>query len=156
MKGKECLKDAVRYLSLRSRTEAELVKYLARKGHDQQDIDATLVALRAEKLTGDEALAIKWALQLAESGKMGKMMAIHKLMLRGINQKIAQSAADNAWEEFGEEEAASSLLKKAFKREETEEDGARLAAREARYLKSRGFSPSTIAKVLRNVPESYE
>ncbi|HPU96294.1 MAG TPA: recombination regulator RecX, partial [Bacillota bacterium] len=58
---KDPLKEAVRYLSARSRSEAEVKAYLARRGHDSESAGAAVEALRSERLLGDEAAAVRWA-----------------------------------------------------------------------------------------------
>jgi len=156
MKGKNCLKDATKYLSARSRSESEIASYLARKGHEPENVAEVLGQLRAERLIDDDALAGRWAAQLAESGRIGRVMAAYKLMQRGISKETAHAAVDMAWEGTDEAEAALEIISKsAFLTGDREQDE-KLLAKQARHLKAKGFSSDAISKALRKLPDHIE
>lgn len=144
---KDPLKEAVRYLSVRSRSEAEVRAYLARRGHDSGPAGDAVDALKSERLLGDEAAAGRWAEELASSGRMGRMMALHKLIERGIPKDLAESAVDRAWSGVDEIEAAVRLLGKAYGKKKEKDRNER--ARASRFLGSKGFGSDVIAKAIR-------
>lgn len=151
---KDPLKEAVRYLSARSRSEAEVKAYLARRGHDSESAGAAVEALRSERLLGDEAAAVRWADELAASGRMGRMMAFHKLIERGVPKDIAESAVDRAWSGVDEVAAAVRLLSKAHGRVREKDRNA--LAKAARFLGSKGFGSDVVAKAIRAAYDTDE
>ncbi len=156
MKGKNCLKDAIKYLSMRSRSESEIASYLARKGHEPEEVAEVLGQLRAERLIDDDALAGRWAAQLAESGRIGRAMAVYKLMQRGIPKESAHAAVDIAWEGTDEAGAAFEIISKSASFTGDKEQDEKLLAKQARHLKAKGFSSDAISKALRKLPDHIE
>jgi regulatory protein len=156
MKGKNCLKDAIKYLSARSRSESEIASYLARKGHEPESVAEVIAQLKAERLIDDDAIAGRWAAQLAESGKIGRAMAAYKLMQRGITKETAHSAVDIAWEGTDEAGAALEIISKSAIFTGDKEQDEKILAKQARRLKSKGFSSEAISKALRKLPDQIE
>ena len=143
----DAIKDAVKYLAVRSRSEAEVKAYLAKHGHDDLAVDEAIESLRQRGLVGDEALAKGWAAELAAKGRSGRTMALHKLMERGIPKDLAEASIADAWQEVDESSVAAGLLERKFRghggTDVTE------MARAARFLKSRGYGSEAISKALK-------
>ncbi|MBP7110657.1 MAG: regulatory protein RecX [Firmicutes bacterium] len=143
----DALKDAVRYLAIRSRSEAEVRAYLAKHGHDVSAVDEAIEVLKQRRIIEDGALARGWASELAAEGKSGRAMALHKLMERGIPKDLAEESIEAVWQEIDEAEAAARLLRKKFRLSGQAEINE--MARAARFLKSRGYGAEAISRALK-------
>ena len=143
----DSLKDSVKYLAVRSRSEAEVKAYLSKHGHDEVAVEECLEELRQRRLVGDDALAKGWAAELAAKGKSGRSMALHKLMERGIPKDLAEASIEAAWQDVDESSVASGLLRKKFKTSGITD--VNTMARAARFLKSRGYGAEAISKALK-------
>lgn len=143
------LKDAVRYLSVRSRSEAEVKAFLARKKHPAEKVEDAVCSLKDEKLLDDSALAAKWADELASSCKYGKSFAVRKMVERGISKELAEEAAAEAWEGLDEAAVAEELLYRTGRAGPAEGDSILPAAKAARFLAARGFASESILKALK-------
>ena len=156
MKGKNCLKDAIKYLSMRSRSESEIASYLARKGHEPEEVAEVLGQLRTERLIDDAALAGRWAVRLAESGRIGRAMAAYKLMQRGIPKETAHAAVAVAWEGTDEAGAAFEIISKSASFTGDRQQDEKELAKQARHLKAKGFGSDAISKALRRLTDHLE
>lgn len=151
MPDSSAIKDAVRYLSARTRTEAEVRSHLAKKGHCASDIDDATARLTGEGLLGDEAVASRWAMQLAEDERIGPLKALRKLTQRGVPPALAARAVDEAWKERDDASIACRLADDAMRG--SDEAPKERAAKAARLLAGKGFCPEDIAKCLRRLSD---
>jgi regulatory protein len=151
MPDSSAIKDAVRYLSSRTRTEAEVRKHLVKRGFDASAIDEATERLEEEGLIGDEAVACRWAEQLAGDERIGPLKALRKLMQRGLPPALAARAIDEAWKQRDDASIACRLADEAFMG--SEENPKERAARAARLLAGRGFTPEDIAKCIRHLAD---
>ena len=145
------IKDAVRYLSSRTRTEAEVRDHLRKKGYDAAAIDDAAARLAEEGLLGDEAVAARWAEQLAGDERIGPLKALRKLMQRGVPPAIASRAVNDAWTGRDDASIACRIVNEALRG--SGESPKERSARAARLLAGKGFSPEDIAKCLRHLAD---
>jgi regulatory protein len=151
MPDSSAIKDAVRYLSARTRTEAEVRSHLMKKGFDASAIDEAAEKLAKEGLIGDEAVASRWAEQLAGDERIGPLKALRKLMQRGVPPALAARAVDEAWKQRDDASIACRLAEEALiGREDSPKER---AAKAARLLAGKGFTPEDIAKCLRRLAD---
>lgn len=151
MPDSTAIKDAARYLSARTRTEAELRSHLVRKGHGPSDVDGAIAALTEEGLIGDEDVAARWAEQLAADERIGPLKALRKLIQRGVPANLARRAIDEAWSGRDDASIALKIAEDAMRGGiEPQKDK---ASRAARLLEGKGFSPEDIAKCLRRLSD---
>lgn len=151
MPDSSAIKDAVRYLSSRTRTEAEVRSHLVKKGFDASAIDEAAERLVEEGLIGDEAVAARWAEQLAADVRIGPLKALRKMMQRGVPPALAARALDEAWKQRDDTSIACRLADEATMG--SEEAPKERAARVARLLAGKGFTPEDIAKCLRRLAD---
>ncbi|WP_297212461.1 MULTISPECIES: regulatory protein RecX [Thermodesulfovibrio] len=86
----EILKTALKLLSLKDRTEAELREKLKSKGYIEREINGALEYLKQKGLL-DDSKFIEKADRIAEDRFLGKMGIKHYLMKRGIEKDKLES-----------------------------------------------------------------
>ena len=137
---------AMSYLGYAHHTEMEVRNYLKNKEVTQSISEEVIGWLREQQWVNDEAIG-QYLIQRAKqpgSTKSKKMLA-SKLMKRGLSNASIASVLQN--EEYDEFPAAKSLAEKKWNelvRKQLDHPKMRLAG----YLSRRGFSNSTIRKVL--------
>lgn len=144
-------KDAVKYLAVRARSEAEVKAHLLKHGHDEESIKIAMEDLKERGLLGDEALSKSWAAELATKGRSGRTMALHKLMERGIPKDLAEASVESVWSEVDEGATASNLLQKRLRAAPARLNDRNEIVKSARFLRSRGYGTEAISKALREV-----
>lgn len=80
---------ALRLLSVRSRSRAELERRLVRAGYEGQEVESTIADLEASGLVDDE----RFARELAESKRrrgMGRRAGLAALREKGVDREIAE------------------------------------------------------------------
>lgn len=147
---REALRDAVRFLSYRPRSRAELEQHLRQHGQDEETVQEVLGRLLEAGLVDDRAFARSWVEMRQASRPRGREGLRAELRLKGVPAQLIEEVLAEAL--GGEEETAlalelartrapflSGLERPAFFR--------RLRA----YLLRRGFSLSTADAVVRQV-----
>lgn len=138
----EALKVALRLLSKRDRTEAELKEKLRKKGFSEKIIDETVTYLKQKGFIDDSKFILR-AIQIAEDKFFGKMGLKNYLMRKGIDKELLQSLP-----ELDELSIARKLLerkKHLIKDTLNEKKKAKIAG----FLLRRGFSWDTVNRCLK-------
>ncbi len=99
------LTTALRLLSYRPRSEAELRQRLARRGTPPPLIDETIARLRELDLTDDEAFARAWVESRQRSSPRSRRLIALELRDKGVSQQITQESLA-ALDEDAEADAA--------------------------------------------------
>ncbi|GAB6050124.1 hypothetical protein JCM16106_09690 [Hydrogenophilus islandicus] len=139
---------ALRLLSRREATRAELMAALVRRGFAPEEV-ARVVA-RAESLgfISDARAATTHARRLAE--RQGNHAIVHRLAARGVGDEAITEALRAAEEELGDEASRAALVwQKKFSAPPTTP---KEWQRQARFLAARGFSWETIRRLLDDPP----
>lgn len=146
---------ATRLLAYQSRTEAELVNALARRGHAPDKIDQAMADMKRLGYIDDEATAKRWAEHAAEDRRYGIAGVSRRLTNRGIPPELAEQAAREAYDLTGqsEEDVALGIARRRVADSEwpSPQERDREMRRLAGFLQRRGFGSDTIAKVLREL-----
>ena len=103
------LEAAVKYLSLRERSEGEVRARLRRSCYDETVIDRVMIELAAHNLVSDSRFAGQWA--SSRSRKYGKTRIARELRAKGVSDADARQAL----EEIPEEEEYRRALVQAGK-----------------------------------------
>ncbi len=133
---------ALRLLTHRERSEAEIRKHLAIRGIDGDTIEDELERLRSTGLIDDRRFARAWVTE--RSGGRGRRLLRHELALKGIDTESAEAATG----ELDDTEAATRLARGRAR-------GAALtsydvfAARAGGFLRRRGFDYATTTAAVR-------
>lgn len=143
---------ALRLLSVRERSEAELRKRLRDKGFEELLVEQVLERLAETGLQDDRRFAERWAAEAAAKGKAGRLIQ-RELGGKGIEREMAAIAATASPEE---EEARALDLARRRARSLGALEPAKRTQRIAGLLARRGFDPETCWRVAREVGGSLE
>lgn len=134
---------ALRMLSRRELSEAQVRQRLTRKQHDPDAIEAAVSRLKSERSLDDARTAGAIARTEVSLGKRAKLGTRRRIESAGIAPAIAQNAVEEA---FADVDADAFLTAAADKRLRGKtgplDDGER--RRLFRYLVSRGFEPDRV------------
>ncbi len=137
-------------LSYRGRSENELRERLSRKGFPGDLVSRTLLYLKEAGFIDDAALAQDLKRQVLGQKKLGYVAARSFMQKRGIPRDLVESTLD--YDEEVELKNARELLNKKRKsavKYLTTKEKKKLHD----YLARKGFSSSTVSKVLRDFEE---
>jgi regulatory protein len=134
-------------LGFRSRSEAELRRYLQQRGFSTTAVDAAIRRLISLNYLNDEVFARNWALARAQNHGHGPVKIAQELKMKGIPPLVIRAALRETFDQVDEAAEASRLLTKRFKGERLTEP--RAARRAAAFLQRRGYSGKVIFDLLR-------
>lgn len=140
------LGKALRFLSVRPRSEKEVRDNLATKKVTPEIINTLLHRLKDKKLLDDEKFAIWWIEQRNTFRPIGKQLIKIELKRKGISDEIVKklTAQENKEPEIN---AARELVKKRMSRYKGINQK-ELLPKLQRFLLSRGFSFDTIRSAI--------
>ena len=144
---------ALRFLSYRSRSEAEVERRLVRSGYSSVIIEKTLERLRALRYVDDEAFARDWALARTQKRGDGPKKIELELNAKGIDQEVAREITKETFSQLDEAEIAKKLLRKKY--HATKFSDPKAIQRAASFLQNRGYSGKTISDVLHCPVDDY-
>lgn len=130
---------AIRLLSSRDHSIAELTRKLRQREHADEAIDAALAELAEANYVNDARYAELYAEQRMNQG-YGPLSIRSKLAVRGIDGHHVQNALNLLNVNWAEH--AESVIAKRFTAQEITDLDQRATARIARFLQGRGFASS--------------
>jgi regulatory protein len=146
---------AMKLLGLRSRTELELLRALARAKVSPADAKAAVARLRELRYMDDRQVAAARARSLIERGDSPRMV-VQRLARQGISGPDARAAAEEAREGAGDDELAVRALRRKLRgRTPPAENDEREKRRLLRSLIAKGHRPGSAARAL-NIEWSCE
>ncbi len=144
----DALKAAVRYLSHRPRSEAEIKEHLRCKGYSTTLAAQTLDKLRSLHYADDETFARDWVRSRAENRGYGPRRIDRELSAKGVDEFLIRDALAEIFGRENEREKARLALAKQFRGEKFDEP--KVMRRAAAFLQRRGFSEAVIFSLLRH------
>ena len=135
--------DGLRMLARRELSEAQVRQRLARKEHEQDDIDAAITRLREERAIDDNRVAEAIARSETSIRKRGKLRVKRKIESAGIASAAAKRAVDEVFDALDGDALLESALAKRLRGGKTLAD-AREFSRLYRYLVGQGFEPDRV------------
>lgn len=105
---------ALTYLARQDRSEAEVRRFLTRRGASPQAIDAVLRRLVRNGYVNDQAFAERWARSRITRRPMGRLRLEHELLTKGVERETARLAVDRVFEGRSEGDLAQRLLAQRF------------------------------------------
>ena len=145
----DALKFAMKLITLRRRSEAEIRKRLKEKGCAEQLTDETVAELYHYKYLDDTAFAESYINDRINFRPAGRFVIKNELKKSGIAPDIITEKLDELLDEKKELELAEKLVEKKL-RTTSLEDKQKLRARIVYHLQSRGFSSKIISQALEN------
>lgn len=136
----EVLRRALRYLTRRPRSRAELETYLVRRGHDESAVMSAIARCEALGYVDDRAFAVAWTLDRIRLKPRGIARLRRELRKKGVPEAAAEAGIHEAFEEEGvtERELAERAARKRW-RTRRSDDPLTVRRRMAAYLERRGF-----------------
>ena len=135
--------DGLRMLARRELSEAQVRQRLARKEHEQDDIDEAVARLREERAIDDNRVAEAIARSETSIRKRGKLRVKRKIESAGIASATAKRAVDEVFDALDGDALLESALAKRLRGGKTLAD-AREFSRLYRYLVGQGFEPDRV------------
>jgi regulatory protein len=136
---------AVRLLAARSRTEAELLRALARAKVDPDEAKAAVARLRDLRYMDDRQVATARAKTLVDRGEAPRR-ALRRLLSQGVGDSDARAAAEEARGGLGDDELAARALGRRLRGRKPADEGER--RRLFRALVAKGHKPGAAARAL--------
>lgn len=138
---------ALRLLTIKDRTMAELVDRLRKKGFDEDIITGIAGEMKDLGYVDDKKYAMHFAESRAAYDKFGPYRILVELRKRGIPKDMAECAVESVFPE-GREEANALELANEWVARRGSDDRERTARRLYGYLARRGFAPNVIRDTL--------
>ena len=149
---------ALRALSRRPHTSAELETKLLRRCIHRRDVVGVMERLCGYGYLDDEHLAESYSVSRRDHAMLGHRRVVDDLSRRGVDRATAERTVTNAYRESDESELARKYLRRKMgtRLGETRVDDRKQLARLYRALVRAGFEPRAIADALRGVSDDSE
>ena len=149
MKESNALPAALRILTRREHSEAELAERLRKKGFDEPSVQAALKRCRDLGYVDDVRFARERARSLMRSGRAVGRRILADLRARGVNEAAAFAAIEEAERECSEEELLADLRRLRFPDFSYASADDRQRRRVVNFFLRRGFSLSLVLSFLK-------
>lgn len=131
---------ALRYLTRRDRSEAQVRTYLERAGAAPALIVSLLAQFRRRGYVNDAAYAVRWAVTKLSQRPMGRDRLEAELAAQGFKPQTIAAVVAQAYEGRSEQELARILLQTRA--------GIRTQAKQAALLRRHGFDEEIIQQLV--------
>jgi|SRR6185369_8057907 len=147
-KIKKYLENCYRYLSIRNRSEKEMVDYLTKKKAEPEIIIAIIERLKKQKFLDDEVFARGWVTQRARFRPKGKSALKFELQQKGIGKELIEKILGEEHEDIPDELTQAKNL--IIRRMEKVKDLPRqeIYAKVGGFLARRGFNWDIVKKAI--------
>jgi regulatory protein len=142
--------DGLKMLGRRELSEAQVRQRLAKRGHDEDSIDAAVTRLKSDRSLDDVRVAGAIARSEISLRKRGKLRVKRRIEAAGIAAETAQRAVDETFQDIDGDALIAAALDKRLRGRTTIEDD-REFQRLYRYLASQGFESDRIVPLLRRL-----
>ena len=139
--------DGLKMLGRRELSEAQVRQRLARKGHAEEDVEAAIQRLKAERALDDARVADAIARTEITIKRHGRMRVRRQIESAGIAPVLVKQAVDNAFGEVDDEALLQAALGRRLRGDRSIADP-REFQRLYRYLTAQGFESDRILKAL--------
>jgi regulatory protein len=142
----QALKQALKFLSHRSRSAAEVRAKLTEAGFRSTTVESTLKKLRSLKLLDDEAFARSFAQARIEDRGYGPLRLERELRRKGIADSLISRLLNESFAQNGGKARAQALVEKRFVGKDLSDP--KTLRRAAGFLQRRGYRDPVIAEIL--------
>jgi regulatory protein len=150
--GQQAFAQAVRLLSRRDHSVAELRGKLTRRGHAPAAIAAAIDRLTSLGYLDDRRFATAWAGAALRSGRgVGARLRL-ELQQRGVAADLIAETLEHLAEEHDERQVLAQLVSRRFARFDPATADDRERRRVYAFLQRRGFALTTICAFFRDHP----
>jgi regulatory protein len=139
---------ALRILTRRDHSEAELRRKLQGRGFDSEATEAAVTKMKGFGYLDDSRFARQWAESAVRSGRgFGPRIKL-ELLQRGVAEAVIAQVLASVTEEYQERQVLETLVARKFDSFNYRRSDEREKRRVVAYLQRRGFSLSMILDVL--------
>jgi regulatory protein len=131
---------AIRALARSEKTRGQVERFLISRGASLRSVATVVQRLEDRGYLNDAAYACRWAERRLAMKPMGRRRMTSELSQHGFADSVALSTIGCVYAEVTETELAARALAQC--------EGRKTRAQKGRFLHGRGFSGSTIARVL--------
>jgi regulatory protein len=149
----ECKEKALYYISIRSRTEYDMKKYLMKKGFDKTTISRVVQYLTERGLINDYEYAVHYIQSVREHKVIGNKMLEKKLFEKGVDKGIIKKAIRKTENKEPDIEQVYQLALKKYNQVKVKSNA---TVKVVAFLQQRGFSWEIIKKVMKRIGDDYE
>lgn len=145
---------ALNYLSCKNRTEAEMVRYLEKKGCDARTLAAVMARLTRYQLIDDRAYLKNYCYTNVQVNHWGRLKMRYDLKKRGLDPAVL-ALLDTCYDADAEAACCRRQLEKAL-RQYSRETGSRRRQKLYTFLQRKGFGHAVIAEALAQAEEALQ
>ena len=139
---------AVARLARRDHTTTEIRRALSRDGFSDDDIDATVRRLVAERALDDGGFAVRYAKSRIQHQALGRNRIRRDLRVKGLAKAVVEKGVATALEDVSEVDALDAAARRHWKLHEKDEPRKRLRRLWA-FLLRRGYPSALVQDRLR-------
>jgi regulatory protein len=139
--------DGLKMLGRRELSEAQIRTRLARREHDEEEINEAIARLKAERAIDDGRVAGAIARTATSIKRRGRLRVRREIEHAGIARAAAAKAVEEAFGELDEDALLEASLSRKL-RTGIELDDKRVFARLYRYLCGQGFESDRVLRAL--------
>jgi regulatory protein len=154
--GKLALASALRILTRRDLSVAELTRRLREKGIGDTLVEATVARLEESGYLNDRRFARQWAESAIRNGRGYGLRLRLDLMRRGVQGEIVDDVLASLAVEYDETETLTTLLSRKYAGFNPVTAADREKRRVMQYLQRRGFSTTAIFHAFRKTEDYQE
>lgn len=147
--GSGAYAHALRLLTVRARSAADVRRRLHKKDYSQEQIDAAIARCQELNYINDPHTAHERTRALMREGKVGARVR-QQLFKEGFEESDIEAAIEHCMREFDEHEILAQVFARRFDRHKTDLLDPRQRRRIVGYLQRRGFS---LNKILEHIHE---
>lgn len=150
---------ALRFLTVRPRTEREIRDKLREKEFGDEEIAQTITALKSSGLLDDGAFARMYIRDALAGRGAGKMLLKRKLLLLGVEKSVVDDAVEETFAGVDVHAAALALARQFIKKTENLKRGETAMKRRNRvstFLARKGYGWDVIGAVLKQLVTDAE
>ena len=142
----EAFNRAVKFLSYRARSEAEVRRKLAQLGFSRGTVEGAVKKLLSLNLLNDENFARAWTVSRVEGRGYGPLRVERELRQKGVAKDLIGRVLDETCGRQQGMDRARALLEKRFRGKDLSD--AKNLRRAVSFFRRRGYRDSVIAEVL--------
>ncbi len=143
----EAYNRALKFLSYRPRSAAELGRKLAQAGFAAEAIEAAIEKLRGLKLVDDETFARSFARDRIENRGYGPLRVERELRFKGVAKAVIAEVLKESFDRERDNARARAILERRFRGQDLHD--LKTARRAVAYLRRRGYRDAAIAEVIK-------
>ncbi len=135
-------------LARRDHSQAELKRVLLDRGHSQEEVEAAVGRLHAERFLDDGSFAERFARSRLQNNRLGRHRIRQDLHRRGVERPVAEAGLRKALDDAPERDVIDALARRYWQSHRRDEPALRVRKLWG-FLLRRGFPATLVSERLR-------